>query len=84
MNLVSRQSSQFTKKQTIGTGKRVFMERMIVKYRVPVSTPGYEVMRLYKSDKYQFYGTVVGKPPISKLYKIHALLVLMDHFFIQK
>ena len=30
--LVSRQPSQFTKKQTIGTGKRVFVERTIVKY----------------------------------------------------
>ena len=51
-NLLSRQPSRFTKKQTIGTGKRVFVERKIVKYRVPVDTPGYAVLQLYQSDKF--------------------------------
>ena len=75
-NLVSRQPSRFaTKKQTIGTGKRVFVERKVVKYRVPVNTPGYEVVNLYQSDKFRFYGTVVGKPPNSKLYKVHLDLL---------
>ncbi len=77
-NLLSRQPSRFTKKQTIGTGKRVFVERKIVKYRVPVDTPGYAVLQLYQSDKFRFYGTVVGKPPNSKLYKVQLDLLPSD------
>jgi hypothetical protein len=78
-NLASRQPSRFTtKKQTIGTGKRVFVERKVVKYRVPVNTPGYEVVQLYQSDKFRFYGTVVGKPPNSKLYKVQLDLLPND------
>ena len=78
INLLSRQPSRFTKKQTIGTGKRVFVERKIVKYRVPVDTPGYAVLQLYQSDKFRFYGTVVGKPPNSKLYKVQLDLLPSD------
>jgi uncharacterized protein YjhX (UPF0386 family) len=40
LNLVSGQPNRLTKKQTISTGKRVFVERKIVKYMVPVNTPG--------------------------------------------
>ena len=54
------------------------MERKVVKYRVPVNTPGYEVVQLYQSDKFRFYGTVVGKPPNSKLYKVQLDLLPSD------
>ena len=54
------------------------MERKIVKYRVPVDTPGYAVLQLYQSDKFRFYGTVVGKPPNSKLYKVQLDLLPSD------
>jgi hypothetical protein len=61
-NVTQRQPScAAAKKQTIATGKRVFVERKIVKYRLNVDSPGYDVIQLYQSDKFRFYGTVVGK-----------------------
>ena len=51
------------------------MERKIVKYKVSVNITGYEVMQLYQSEKYQFYGIVVGKPPNSKLYNVQLDLL---------
>jgi hypothetical protein len=40
-----------TKMQAIVTVQRVFVERKIVKYRLEVDSPGYEVVQLYQSDK---------------------------------
>ena len=78
-NKSQRQPSRTVqKKQTIATGKRVFVERKIVKYRLDVDSPGYEVTQLYQSDKFRFYGTVVGKPPNSKLYKVKLDLLPSD------
>ncbi len=51
------------------------MERRIVKYRLDIPSPGYEVAQLYQYDKFHFYGTVAGKPPNNKLYKIQLDLV---------
>ena len=78
-NVTQRQPSRVAaKKQTIATGKRVFVERRIVKYRLDVDSPGYDVIQLYQSDKFRFYGTVVGKPPNSKLYKVKLDLLPSD------
>jgi hypothetical protein len=78
-NLTQRQPSRPTsKRQTIAAGKRVFVERKIVKYRLDVDSPGYEVVQLYQSDKFRFYGTVVGKPANSKLYKVQLDLLPSD------
>jgi hypothetical protein len=73
----SGKKKEIYKEANIGTGKRVFVERKIVKYRMPVNTPGYKVMQLYRPG-YPFYGTVVGKPPNSKLYKVHLDLLPSD------
>ena len=64
-NLVSRQPSRFTKKQTIGAGKRVFVERKIVKYRVPLNTPGYKVLQLYQSNIDSLEQLLASLPPAS-------------------
>ena len=78
-NFSQRQPSHPTsKKQAIATGKRVFVERKIVKYRLDVDSPGYQVVQLYQSDKFRFYGTVAGKPPNSKLYKLQLDLLPSD------
>jgi hypothetical protein len=78
-NKSQRQPSRAVqKKQTIATGKRVFVERKVVKYRLDVDSPGYEVTTIYQSDKFRFYGTVVGKPPNSKLYKVKLDLLPSD------
>ena len=77
-NLVLRQACWFAMKQIVGTGKRVFMETKIVKYRVDVELLGYEVIKLYQSNKFWFYGTVLGKPPNSKLYKEQLDLMPSD------
>ena len=78
-NLTQRQPSRPTsKRQAIATGKMVFVERKIVKYRLDVDSPGYQVVQLYQSDKFRFYGTVAGKPPNSKLYKLQLDLLPSD------
>ena len=52
-NITQRQPSRVVpKKQAIATGKRVFVERKIVKYRVKVDSPGYEIIQLYQLDKF--------------------------------
>lgn len=40
------------RKQAIATGKMVFIERKIAKYRMQVESPEYEVIQLYQSDKF--------------------------------
>ncbi len=75
---ISKPSRAVPKKQAIATGKRVFVERKIVKYRVKVDSPAYEIIQLYQSDKFRFYGTVAGKPPNSKLYKVLLDLLPSD------
>ena len=78
-NVTQRQPSRAApKKQTIATGKRVFAQRKIVKYRLAVDSPGYGDIQIYQSDKFRFYGTVVGKPPNSKLYKVKLDLLPSD------
>ena len=49
-----------------------------MKYRLDVYSPGYDVIQIYQSDKFQFYGTVVGKPPNSKLHKVKLDLLPSD------
>ena len=54
-NITQRQPScAVPKKQAVAMGKRVFVERKIVKYRVKVDSPGYEIIQLYQSDKLRF------------------------------
>ena len=66
------------KKQAIAMGKKVFVERKIVKYRVKIDSPSYEIIQLYQSNKFPLYGTVAGKPPNSKLYKVQLDLLPSD------
>ena len=47
-------------------------------YRAKVDSPVYEIIQLYQLDKFQFYGTVAGKPPNSKLYKVQLDLLPSD------
>ena len=52
-NITQRQPSRVVpKKQAIATGKRLFVERKIVKYRVKVDSPGSEIIQLYQLDKF--------------------------------
>jgi hypothetical protein len=47
-----RQPSHALKKQTMAPGKRVFVERKVIKYRVKLDSPWYEVVQLYQSNKF--------------------------------
>jgi hypothetical protein len=50
-----------SKKQTICTGKRVYVERKTLKTMVDVASAGYKLIELNASEKFRFFGSVVGK-----------------------
>ena len=61
----ARQPSR-PKKQTIGVGKRVFVERKHLKYMFDPTSESFAIIEMNSSDKFRFFGSVVGKP--NKLY----------------
>jgi hypothetical protein len=46
-------------KQTIGVGKRVFVERKYLKYMFDPTSEAFSIIELNSSDKFRFFGTVV-------------------------
>ena len=49
------------KKQTIGVGKHVFVERKYLKYMFDPTSEAFSIIELNSSDKFKFFGSVVGK-----------------------
>jgi hypothetical protein len=68
-NTSSRHASK-SKKHQIAQGKRVYVERKAVKYLIDVASEAFQVIQLYPSDKFRFFGVCLGKAPNSKLYKV--------------
>ena len=56
----ARQPSR-PKKQTIGVGKRVFVERKHLKYMFDPTSESFAIIEMNSSDKFRFFGSVVGK-----------------------
>ena len=63
----ARQPSR-PKKQTIGVGKRVFVERKHLKYMFDPTSESFAIIEMNSSDKFRFFGSVVGKA--NKLYRV--------------
>ena len=73
-NTSSRHASK-SKKHQIAQGKRVYVERRAVKYLIDVGSDAFQVIELYPSDKFRFFGVCLGKAPNSKLYKVRLDLL---------
>ncbi len=73
-NTPSRHASK-SKKHQIAQGKRVYVERRAVKYLIDVGSDAFQVIELYPSDKFRFFGVCLGKAPNSKLYKVRLDLL---------
>ncbi len=58
------------RKNAIGKGKRVYVERGHLTSRIPVGSEAYKLLEVNGSNKFRFFGTVGGKPPNSKLFKV--------------
>jgi hypothetical protein len=56
------------KKQTIGVGKHVFVERKYPKHMFDPTCKAFSINEWNSSDKFRFFGSVVGKA--SKLYHV--------------
>lgn len=67
------------KKNAIGKHKRVFIERRVVRLCLDVNSPAYKVVQEYQSDKFRFYGSVMGKAPDSRLHRIKLDLLPSDN-----
>jgi len=50
--------------------KRVYVERRAVKYLIDVGTEAFQIIELYPSEKFRFFGVCLGKDPNRKLYKV--------------
>ena len=66
-NAGTRQPS-WPKKQTIGVGKCVFVERKYLKYMFDPTSEAFSIIEMNSSDKFRFVGSVVGKA--NKLYHV--------------
>jgi len=66
-NSTARHASK-AKKHQIAAGKRAYVERRNLKYLFDVTSDAIEVIKLYPSDKFRFFGVCLGKAPSSKLY----------------
>jgi hypothetical protein len=73
-NTSSRHASK-SKKHQIAQGKRVYVERRAVKYLLDVGSEAFQLIELYPSDKFRFFGVCLGKAPNSKLYKVRLDLL---------
>jgi hypothetical protein len=56
---------RYTKKQTIVIGKHVHVESQFIKYQFDPTSEAFFIIQLNTSDKFHFFGTILGKATIS-------------------
>ena len=70
--------SSHTKKETIAIGKHVYFKRKFIKYQFYWTSEAFTIIQLNTSDKFCFFGTVLGKTNKLFCLKLDLLMSLQN------